>query len=210
MERTEHVLLIGSGAERFALAEGFTPVDPRSLVHPREYEGYEAWVKAGKPDARIFFDEEGKGGQRRPARRPRQARHRGRGDRRAERRPPRPLLGHQHRRHPRQARGPRGRRAPGGLRPLRRQRGRGRVLARGWGEAFIRTAAAKSVADLVGRGAAPPGRGGRGARHHPPAHRRPAAASSPSAPTAAPAPPSPPRTWPTPAPPAGPWSSPEA
>ena len=60
MERTDHVLLIGGGAERFALAEGFVAVDPRSLVHPREYEGYEAWVKAGKPDARIFFDEEGK------------------------------------------------------------------------------------------------------------------------------------------------------
>jgi len=60
MERTEHVLLVGDGAERFALAQKFTPVDPRTLVHPREYAGYEAWVKAGKPDARIFFDEEGK------------------------------------------------------------------------------------------------------------------------------------------------------
>jgi L-asparaginase / beta-aspartyl-peptidase len=60
MERTDHVLLIGPGAERFALAEGFIPVDPRSLVHPREFSGYEAWVKAGKPDARTFFDEEGK------------------------------------------------------------------------------------------------------------------------------------------------------
>jgi len=60
MERTDHVLLIGGGAERFALAEGFQPVDPRSLVHPREYAGYEAWVQAGKPDARVFFDEEGK------------------------------------------------------------------------------------------------------------------------------------------------------
>lgn len=59
MERTEHVLLIGEGAERFALSEGFSPVDPRSLVHPREYEGFEAWVRAGRPDARIFFDEEG-------------------------------------------------------------------------------------------------------------------------------------------------------
>jgi beta-aspartyl-peptidase (threonine type) len=62
MEKTEHVLLIGEGAERFALSEGFVPVDPRSLVHPREYEGYEAWVKAGRPDARVFFDEEGKRG----------------------------------------------------------------------------------------------------------------------------------------------------
>jgi len=63
MEKTEHVLLIGEGAERFALSAGFAPVEPRSLVHPREYEGYEAWVRAGKPDARVFFDEEGKMGQ---------------------------------------------------------------------------------------------------------------------------------------------------
>jgi beta-aspartyl-peptidase (threonine type) len=62
MEKTEHVLLIGEGAERFALTQGFLPVDPRSLVHPREYEGYEAWVGAGRPDARVFFDEEGKRG----------------------------------------------------------------------------------------------------------------------------------------------------
>jgi beta-aspartyl-peptidase (threonine type) len=62
MEKTEHVLLIGEGAERFALSAGFSPVDPRSLVHPREYQGYEAWVSAGRPDARIFFDEEGKRG----------------------------------------------------------------------------------------------------------------------------------------------------
>jgi len=62
MERTEHVLLIGEGAERFALSEGFSPVDPRSLVHPREYQGYEAWVRAGRPDARMFFDEEGGAG----------------------------------------------------------------------------------------------------------------------------------------------------
>jgi beta-aspartyl-peptidase (threonine type) len=59
LRKNEHVLLIGEGAERFALSEGFSPVDPRSLVHPREYEGYEAWVRAGKPDARVFFDEEG-------------------------------------------------------------------------------------------------------------------------------------------------------
>jgi beta-aspartyl-peptidase (threonine type) len=60
MEKTEHVLLVGEGAERFALSSGFAPVDPMSLVDAREREGYEAWVKAGKPDARTFFDEEGK------------------------------------------------------------------------------------------------------------------------------------------------------
>jgi len=59
LEKTDHVLLIGEGAERFALSQGFAPVDPRSLVHPREFAGYEAWVRAGKPDARVFFDEEG-------------------------------------------------------------------------------------------------------------------------------------------------------
>ncbi len=60
MERTDHVLLIAEGAERFALAQGFAPVDPASLVNAREFEGYEAWVRAGRPDARVFFDEEGK------------------------------------------------------------------------------------------------------------------------------------------------------
>jgi L-asparaginase / beta-aspartyl-peptidase len=60
MEKTEHVLLIAEGAERFALSQGFTPVDPATLVNAREFEGYEAWVRAGRPDARIFFDEEGK------------------------------------------------------------------------------------------------------------------------------------------------------
>ncbi len=59
-ERTDHVLLIAEGAERFALAQGFEAVEPLSLVHPREFQGYEAWVKAGKPDARKWFDEEGR------------------------------------------------------------------------------------------------------------------------------------------------------
>jgi beta-aspartyl-peptidase (threonine type) len=60
MERTEHVLLISEGAERFALSAGFTPVDPASLVNAREREGFQAWVAAGRPDARTFFDEEGR------------------------------------------------------------------------------------------------------------------------------------------------------
>jgi beta-aspartyl-peptidase (threonine type) len=60
MEKTEHVLLISEGAERFALSQGFSPVDPTSLVDAREREGYDAWVRAGRPDARTFFDEEGK------------------------------------------------------------------------------------------------------------------------------------------------------
>ena len=60
MEKTEHVLLIAEGAERFAREAGFTPVEPSSLVNERELAGYTAWVAAGKPDARTFFDEEGR------------------------------------------------------------------------------------------------------------------------------------------------------
>jgi L-asparaginase / beta-aspartyl-peptidase len=60
MEKTEHVLLIAEGAERFALQAGFVPVDPKSLVNARELDGYRAWVEAGRPDARTFFDEEGR------------------------------------------------------------------------------------------------------------------------------------------------------
>ena len=154
MERTEHVLLIGKGAERFAQAEGFAPVDPRSLVHPREYEGYEAWVKAGKPDARTFFDEEGKVDAS-----GRKAEHGKRGTVGI-------VIGVQN-----------GSRydlysgiSTGGTRGKRAGRvgdaplvGCGlyadnegaAVCCTGWGEAFIRMAAAKSVSELVGRGAPP-------------------------------------------------------
>ena len=154
MERTEHVLLIGSGAERFAVAEGFTPVDPRSLVHPREYEGYEAWVKAGKPDARIFFDEEGKvGSDGQPAD------HAKRGTvgvvigvRNGDRHDLYSGIS---------TGGTRGKRvgrvgdAPLVGCGLYADNEGAAVCCTGWGEAFIRTAAAKSVADLVGRGTAP-------------------------------------------------------
>jgi beta-aspartyl-peptidase (threonine type) len=60
MEKTEHVLLIAEGAERFALAAGFRPVEPSSLVDARELAGHAAWIAAGRPDARTFFDEEGR------------------------------------------------------------------------------------------------------------------------------------------------------
>jgi L-asparaginase / beta-aspartyl-peptidase len=63
MEKTPHVLLVGEGAERLALAEGFRPVEPRSLVTEREQAAHQAWVKAGRPDARVFFDD---GGRPRP------------------------------------------------------------------------------------------------------------------------------------------------
>jgi beta-aspartyl-peptidase (threonine type) len=155
MERTEHVLLIGTGAERFALAEGFTPVDPRSLVHPREYAGHSAWVAAGKPDARIFFDEEGRVD---PGTSPAEQAKRGTvgivlGVRRAEGR------------HGLYAGistgGTRGKKAGRvGDAPLvgcgiyADDEG-GAVCCTGWGEAFIRTAAAKTTSDLIGRGADP-------------------------------------------------------
>lgn len=155
MERTEHVLLIGGGAERFALAEGFTPVDPRSLVHPREYEGYEAWVKAGKPDARIFFDEEGKVGS-------------GEGTAEHDKRGTvgvvigvRNAAGTYDLFSGISTGGTRGKRvgrvgdAPLVGCGLYADNEGAAVCCTGWGEAFIRTAAAKSVSDLVGRGTHP-------------------------------------------------------
>lgn len=154
MEHTDHVLLIGGGAERFALAEGFEPVDPKSLVHPREYEGYEAWVKAGKPDARIFFDEEGKlNATDAPAEHDKRGTvgvvigvRNGAGfelfagistggtrGKRAGRVGDAPLVGC----------------------GLYADNEGAAVCCTGWGEAFIRMAAAKSVSDLVERGIHP-------------------------------------------------------
>jgi beta-aspartyl-peptidase (threonine type) len=152
MERTDQVLMIGGGAERFALAEGFTPIDPKTLVHPREYAGYEAWVKAGKPDARTFFDEEGKLNETDGV-----AEHDKRGTvgvvlgvrtgagfdlfsgistggtrgKKAGRVGDAPLVGC----------------------GLYADNEGAAVCCTGWGEAFIRMAAAKSVSDLVERGA---------------------------------------------------------
>ena len=144
MERTEHVLLIGEGAERFALSEGFSPVDPRSLVHPREHEGYEAWVRAGRPDARIFFDEEGKRGTvgvvlgvRTSAGEPfalfAGASTGGTRGKKAGRVGDVPLVGC----------------------GIYADNEGAAVCCTGWGEAFIRAAAAKSVSDRVAAGAHP-------------------------------------------------------
>lgn len=55
LEHTEHVLLVGKGAESFASQHGFVRVEPASLVHPRELAAFEAWVAAGRPDAKVFF-----------------------------------------------------------------------------------------------------------------------------------------------------------
>lgn len=156
MERTNHVLLIREGAERFALAQGFAPIDPRTLVDPREYESFEAWVKAGKPDARLFFDAEGRVNQGREI-----TEHEKRGTVGI-------VLGVRER-----AGAKCGLYAgisTGGTRA--KMAGRvgdaplvgcglyaddegGAVCCTGWGEGFIRTAAAKSVSDLLGRGIHP-------------------------------------------------------
>ena len=55
LRETEHVLLVGQGATAFALKQGFCPVPPRSLVHPREQMAFEKWIAAGKPSAKTFF-----------------------------------------------------------------------------------------------------------------------------------------------------------
>jgi beta-aspartyl-peptidase (threonine type) len=154
MERTEHVLLIGGGAERFARSAGFTPVDPRSLVDPREFAGHAAWVAAGKPDARTFFDEEGRVDPQGKA-----VDHARRGTvgivlgvlgeagyelftgistggtrgKKAGRVGDAPLVGC----------------------GLYADDEGGAICCTGWGEAFIRTAAAKTASDLIGRGAHP-------------------------------------------------------
>jgi beta-aspartyl-peptidase (threonine type) len=154
MERTEHVLLIGDGAERFARSAGFTPVDPRSLVDPREFAGHAAWVAAGRPDARTFFDEEGRVDSQ------------GQAVDHARRGTVGIVLG---------VRGEAGYElftgiSTGGTRG--KKAGRvgdaplvgcglyaddegGAICCTGWGEAFIRTAAAKTASDLIGRGAHP-------------------------------------------------------
>ncbi|MDA8426336.1 MAG: isoaspartyl peptidase/L-asparaginase [Treponema sp.] len=156
MENTEHVLLIAEGAERFALAQGFEPVDPRSLVHPREYEGYLAWVAAGKPDARAFFDEEGRAGET------------GRKTEQDKRGTVGIVLGVKNEANTAyelysgiSTGGTRGKRAGRvGDAPLvgcglyADDEGAA-VCCTGWGEAFIRAAAAKAVSDLVGSGLGP-------------------------------------------------------
>lgn len=63
LRKTEHVLLVGEGAEAFARAEGFSAVDPRALVHEREVAAFEAWVAAGRPSAKVFFSNSDSGSQ---------------------------------------------------------------------------------------------------------------------------------------------------
>ena len=153
MEKTEHVLLIAEGAERFALAAGFRPVEPSSLVDRRELAGHAAWVAAGKPDARTFFDEEGRVDSRGQSTAQDRRGTVGRGHRRAQ------DLGqgiHAVRR--REHGGTRGKKAGRvGTSPSSAQVSMPTMkgppsAAPGWGEAFIRMAAAKSVSDRAARG----------------------------------------------------------
>ena len=156
MERTSHVLLIREGAERFALAQGFVPVDPATLVDQREHESHRAWVAAGKPDARRFFDAEGRLSHGRTV-----VEHEKRGTVGI-------VLGVQDEADGRfhlyagiSTGGTRAKMAGRvGDAPLvgcgfyADDEG-GAVCCTGWGEGFIRTAAAKRVSDLLGGGMAP-------------------------------------------------------
>ncbi len=55
MEKTDHVLLVGTGAEKFAKEQGFEIFDSKMLVLPREWEAHKRWISAGRPDAKTFF-----------------------------------------------------------------------------------------------------------------------------------------------------------
>ena len=78
----QNVLLAGSGAERFARSKGFSPVPACDLVHPREAEAHKAWIKAGKPDSKVYFSKPpysapvSEAAPAGPCRRARAARHR--------------------------------------------------------------------------------------------------------------------------------------
>jgi beta-aspartyl-peptidase (threonine type) len=55
MRHTEHVLLVGDGAARFARGRGFVALPSEALVHAREREAHARWVASGRPSARVFF-----------------------------------------------------------------------------------------------------------------------------------------------------------
>lgn len=55
MDHTDHVCLTGAGAYAFACEQGFVPLPPDALVHPRERLAFETWIKAGRPSAKVFF-----------------------------------------------------------------------------------------------------------------------------------------------------------
>ena len=55
LEQTEHVLLVGQGAARFACQQGFVRLQASALVHPREIETHKNWIQSGKPNAKVYF-----------------------------------------------------------------------------------------------------------------------------------------------------------
>jgi L-asparaginase / beta-aspartyl-peptidase len=54
LEASEHHFLVGPGAEAFAEAQGFVPVDNRSLVVPRERASFEAFLRGERTAADSF------------------------------------------------------------------------------------------------------------------------------------------------------------
>lgn len=55
MHHTPHALLVGEGAEDFAIQRGHTRLAPEQLVCERERAVFASWIAAGRPDAKIFF-----------------------------------------------------------------------------------------------------------------------------------------------------------
>ncbi len=51
MERSEHVFLVGAGAEEFALAEGVRLCEVKELVAPREKSRWLEWKRAASPES---------------------------------------------------------------------------------------------------------------------------------------------------------------
>ncbi len=54
LEASPHDFLVGAGAEAFAFAQGFSAVDNRSLVVPREQASYEAFLRGERTTADSF------------------------------------------------------------------------------------------------------------------------------------------------------------
>jgi hypothetical protein len=54
---TPHALLVGQGAEDFAMQRGHARLTPEELVCDREREVFANWIAAGRPDAKVFFAE---------------------------------------------------------------------------------------------------------------------------------------------------------
>lgn len=53
--KTQHAFLVGAGAERFARSCGHHALPSDELVDPRERLGFERWIAAGRPDAKVYF-----------------------------------------------------------------------------------------------------------------------------------------------------------